>query len=222
MSAFAIWQTQFVNMSLKVASNGPSVYVFMLLQKNGKCHFGTATASISRRGGVSGLFDLCSQSLSDLVSCLVSPLPPVTGHGNWPFGGQPANKWTNEPHNSSISCHRSGRKREWTLDCLSPDFRAIARGPCHFFVPHFLLAHPKKWSLPTIAVPQSNPESSCLTKTLKSALCLTQNIQDIVMGDGTVFVFHHTGVVSSVRGHDALHHQAPVLVPQLTKKDPTE
>lgn len=132
MSAFAIWQTQFVNMSLKVASNGPSVYVFMLLQKNGKCHFGTATGSISRRGCVSGLFDLCSQSLSDLVSCLVSPLPPVTGHGNWPFGGQPANKWTNEPQNSSISCHRSGRKREWTLDCLSPDFRAIARGPCHF------------------------------------------------------------------------------------------
>lgn len=46
---------------------------------------------------------------------------------------------------------------------------------------------------------------------------LTQDIEDVAVRDGAIFVLHHAGVVSSVRRNNALHHQAPVLVSQLSK-----
>lgn len=42
--------------------------------------------------------------------------------------------------------------------------------------------------------------------------CLTQNIKNIAVTDGAILVLYHTGIVSSVWGHNTFHHQAPVLV----------
>lgn len=45
----------------------------------------------------------------------------------------------------------------------------------------------------------------------------TQDVQLVGVGDGAVLVLHHAGVVPPVRRNGALHHQAPLLVPQLER-----
>jgi len=77
------------------------------------------------------LFDPAFLSLSDLVSCLVSLLPPSTGTETDPaVDAQRTNEQTNR--SPPRSRHRSGRKLVWTPDRPHP-----AQGaPFSFCSPH--------------------------------------------------------------------------------------
>lgn len=63
-------------------------------------------------------------------------------------------------------------------------------------------------------LPSRNPTTSYFGLRNKRTK-ITKDIEDVAVKDRPILVLHHTGVVSSVRRHHALHYQTPMLMSQL-------